>query len=234
MTIIDKPRPKVSIPAKRLPYLENGDRLTRHEFERRYQTAPKSFKAELVEGRVYMASPVSFDHGSPHLDINTWVGIYKSATSGVQAADNTTLLLDADNMVQPDLALWIEAGQKKRVRITEKGYLDGSPELIVEIAATSATYDLHDKLQAYRRNQIQEYIVWQVNDKRLDWFELVEGQYLPLVLDANGIIKSKVFPGLNLAVNDLLEGEMANVLAELQKGLASEEHVKFMQGLSGD
>jgi Uma2 family endonuclease len=96
------------------------------------------------------------------------------------------------------------------------------------------SYDLFDKLKIYRRNGVQEYVVWQVNDKRLDWFELNEGQYLPLTPDANGIIKSKVFPGLNLAVNDLLENSMATVLAELQKGLASEEHAKFAERLSGD
>lgn len=160
-----------------------------------------------------------------------WLFPYSASTPNVLIGDNATLRLDTENEVQPDAALFIKGGKCK---ISDDDYLEGAPELIVEIAASSVSYDLYDKLKIYRRNGVQEYVVWQVNDNRVDWFELNEGQYLPLTPDANGVIKSKVFPGLNLAVHDLLEGEMANVLAELQKGLASEEHVKFMQGLSGD
>lgn len=236
MTILDKPRPANSEPPllypKRPLTLQTGDRLTRAEFERRYKAQPKIKQAELIEGVVFMPSPVHFHaHSQPHGQIMGWLFPYSASTPDVLIGDNATLRLDAENEVQPDGALFIKNGKCK---ISEDDYLEGAPELIVEIAASSVSYDLFDKLKIYRRNGVQEYVVWQVNDKRVDWFELVEGQYLPLVPDANGIIKSKVFPGLNLAVNDLLEGNMAKVLDELQKGLASEEHVKFMQGLSGD
>lgn len=236
MTILDKPRPANSEPPllypKRPLTLQTGDRLTRAEFERRYKAQPKIKQAELIEGVVFMPSPVHFHaHSQPHGQIMGWLFPYSASTPNVLIGDNATLRLDAENEVQPDAALFIKNGKCK---ISEDDYLEGAPELIVEIAASSVSYDLFDKLKIYRRNGVQEYVVWQVNDKRVDWFELVEGQYLPLVPDANGIIKSKVFPGLNLAVNDLLEGNMAKVLDELQKGLASEEHVKFMQGLSGD
>lgn len=236
MTIVDKPRSTNSDPSfsytKRPLTLQAGDRLTRAEFERRYKALPKIKKAELIEGVVFMPSPVHFQaHSQPHSDIITWVGFYKASTPNLQTGDNATLRLDTENEVQPDAALFIKGGKCK---ISDDDYLEGAPELIVEIAASSVSYDLYDKLKIYRRNGVQEYVVWQVNDKRLDWFELNEGQYLPLTPDANGIIKSKVFPGLNLAVNDLLEGDMAKVLAELQKGLASEEHVKFVERVSGD
>ena len=236
MTILDKPRPANSEPPllypKRPLTLQTGYRLTRAEFERRYKAQPKIKQAELIEGVVFMPSPVHFHaHSQPHGQIMGWLFPYSASTPNVLIGDNATLRLDTENEVQPDAALFIKNGKCK---ISEDDYLEGAPELIVEIAASSVSYDLFDKLKIYRRNGVQEYVVWQVNDKRVDWFELVEGQYLPLVPDANGIIKSKVFPGLNLAVNDLLEGNMAKVLDELQKGLASEEHVKFMQGLSGD
>ena len=179
-----------------------------------------------------MPSPVHFQsHSQPHSAIISWLVFYKASTLNLQTGSNPTLRLDTENEVQPDAALFIKGGKCK---ISDDDYLEGAPELIVEIAASSVSYDLYDKLKIYRRNGVQEYVVWQVNDKRVDWFELNEGQYLPLTPDANGIIKSKVFPGLNLAVNDLLEGDMAKVLAELQKGLASEEHVKFVERVSGD
>jgi hypothetical protein len=57
--------------SKTIPLLENGNRLTRYEFERRYaamlpQTKGKP-KAELIEGIVYMASPLRIrSHGQPY------------------------------------------------------------------------------------------------------------------------------------------------------------------------
>jgi len=110
--------------------------------------------------------------------------------------------------------------------------VEGAPELVVEIAASSAAIDLGDKKRAYRRNGIQEYIVWQVFDKRLDWFSLQEGEYVPLPVDGDGIIRSRVFPGLWLAVEDLLAGTMVQVLAILQQGLASPDHAALVQQLS--
>lgn len=212
------------------PPLQNGDRLTRAEFHRRYEATPEKFKAELVEGVVYVASPISLIHGEPHSDVVFWLGAYRVATPGVRQTDNGTVLLDAENEVQPDVALWIDPAKGGQARIGEK-YLEGAPELIAEIAATSASYDLHDKLRAYRRNGVREYIVWQVYDRKLDWFELKEGEYAPLAPDAEGVVHSKTFPGLRLAVKPLLEGDLAAVLAELQKGLATPEHAGFVERL---
>jgi Uma2 family endonuclease len=103
---------------------------------------------------------------------------------------------------------------------------------VVEIAASSAAIDLGDKKRAYRRNGIPEYIVWQVFDRKVDWFCWQEGEYISLPVDADGTIRSRVFPGLWLAVEDLLAGNMVRVLAVLQAGLAAAEHDKFVQQLS--
>lgn len=55
--------------APSIPPLESGDRLTRAEFERRYEAAPEHFKAELIEGVVYVASPVRIFHGNPQFNL---------------------------------------------------------------------------------------------------------------------------------------------------------------------
>jgi Uma2 family endonuclease len=145
-----------------LPPLENGDRLTRREFERRYQARPDIKKAELIEGVVYMPSPVHFrSHSEPHGWIIGWLVAYCAGTPGVRLGDNATVRLDRDNEVQPDALLRIEPEAGGSSRISEDDYVEGAPELIVEIAATSASYDLHDKLQVYRRNGVREYVVWQ-------------------------------------------------------------------------
>lgn len=221
---------QVNAPPLTIPPLESGDRLTRAEFERRYDAMPNLKKAELIEGVVYLASPLRLkSHGEPHAFIMTWLGVYKAATSGVGFADNATVRLDADNEAQPDALLRIETtGQS---RISQDDYLEGAPELIVEIAASSASYDLHEKLKVYRRNQIQEYLVWRVYDQDFDWFKLKEGKYIQLEANAQGVICSQVFPGLWLDKNALLTGDLAGVLKVLQQGLATEEHQNFVKNL---
>jgi Uma2 family endonuclease len=216
-----------------VPPLESGDRLTRREFERRYQAMPHLKKAELIEGVVYMPSPVRFKgHSQPHAQIIGWLAVYCAATPGIELGDNATVRLDLDNEVQPDTLLRLDSALGGNSRLSADDYIEGAPELIVEIAASSAAYDLHDKLKIYRRNGVQEYLVWQIYDKRLNWFRLSEDEYVPLPPDNEGVIRSQLLPGLHLAVPALLEGDLATVLAILQQGLETAEHGAFVKRLS--
>ncbi|OAB62964.1 hypothetical protein AY599_14260 [Leptolyngbya valderiana BDU 20041] len=213
-----------------IPPLENGDRLSRSEFERRYQAMPHLKKAELVEGVVYMASPLRIQsHSVPHSDLITWLGVYKAATPGIVLGIEPTVRLDADNELQPDAVLFVPGRQ---ATISEDDYIEGTPELIVEVAASSAAIDLHDKKRAYRRNGVKEYIVWRTLEGQLDWFRLEADEYVPQYPDSQGILRSEVFPGLWLAVSPLLSGELATVLSMLQQGLNSSEHRDFVQELA--
>ncbi|MDY6782044.1 MAG: Uma2 family endonuclease [Cyanobacteriota bacterium] len=210
--------------------LENGDRLTRPEFERRYHAMPHLKKAELIEGRVYMSSPLrAKGHGEPHARIITWLGTYTAATPGVSVLDNPTVRLDADNEPQPDAVLRLEAGGQSR--ISGDDYIEGAPELVVEIAASSAAYDLHEKLQVYRRHRVQEYLVWRVYDGQFDWFRLRQGEYVRLEASEEGIICSEVFPGLCLDKTALLAGNLRAVLTVLQQGISLSEHEQFVKSL---
>jgi Uma2 family endonuclease len=214
-----------------IPPLENGDRLTRDEFERRYAAMPHLKKAELIEGVVYVPAALRFrSHGQPHANIIGWLWFYKIATPKVELGDNVTVRLDLDNAPQPDAVLLIDGGQAK---ISIDDYIEGAPELVIEIAASSAAYDLYDKKRACRRNGVREYLVWRVYEQELDWFSLEAGEYIKLEPDAEGIMRSQVFPGLWLATSQLLSGKMTEVLAVLQQGLDSAEHQEFCQGLSG-
>jgi Uma2 family endonuclease len=214
-------------PVLTIPPLESGDQLTRAEFERRYHAMPHLKKAELIERVVYMTSPFRFkSHGKPHAYIMTWLGTYEAATPGVELGDNATVLLDADNEFQPDALLRIETGGQSR--ITDDDYVEGAPELIVEIASSSASYDLHQKLKVYRRNQVQEYLVWRVYDRQFDWFRLKAGEYMKLEPNADGVICSEIFLGLWLDITALLAGDLAKVLTILPRGLSSEEHQIFL------
>ena len=208
------------------PPLENGDRLNRYEFERRYAAMPKLKKAELIEGVVYVPAALRFkSHSQPHSRIMTWLGVYQAFTPKVQLGDNPTVRLDLDNAPQPDAVLMIDGGQ---TTISSDDYVEGAPELVVEIAASSAAYDLYDKKRVYRRNGVKEYLVWRVYERELDWFHLDAGDYIKLEADDQSVIRSVTFPGLWLAVSSLLSGKMEEVLAILQQGLNSEEHQEFL------
>lgn len=215
-----------------IPPLEGGDRLTREEFERRYNAMPHLKKAELIEGRVYMPAAVRRSHGAAHGDIITWLGIYRVATPGLEVDDNTTIRLDEENAPQPDAVLRIISATHGSSKISGDDYVEGPPELAIEVAGSSASYDLHDKLDVYRRNGVQEYIVWQLHENHLDWFQLIAGQYVPILPDEHDIIHSHIFPGLWLAVEALLAGDMAEVLAVVQQGIQSQEHTAFVQRLN--
>jgi Uma2 family endonuclease len=216
-----------------IPPLETGDRLSRAEFERRYDAMPNLKKAELIEGVVYVLSPVSTDrHAEPHFELNVWMGLYKWTTPGVRGANNATTRLDLANDPQPDLSRFIDPARGGQARISSDGFLEAAPELVAEVASTSASYDLNTKLEVYRRNRVREYLVWRVRDRQIDWFELKRRNYVRLPLDKNGLYLCKVFPGLWLDPAALVRGDVPAVQAALQRGLASREHAAFVAQLN--
>jgi Uma2 family endonuclease len=212
--------------------LQNGDRLTRDEFERRYDATPNLKKAELIEGVVYMPPPVSYrDHGAPHFDVISWLGLYRMETPGISGGDNGSLRLDLDNMPQPDACLLILPEFGGQAKIDDDGYVAGAPEFIFEVAASSASYDLNVKLNAYRRNGVREYVVWRVLERAIDWFVLKEGRYEQLPPSKEGHLKSEVLPGLWLDPDALIRGDLAAVAQLQRQGLASTEYAAFVKRL---
>jgi len=193
--------------------LENGELLHSREFLRRYERMPQVKKAELVEGVVYLGSPVSVRHSKPDALIQGWLVAYASRHSEVEVHTNATVILDAENTVQPDALLRRLPEHGGLSRINDDGFLTGPPELIVEVAASSASIDLRDKRRAYCRNGVREYLVWLVAEARIEWFFLEGDEYRPQLPDAQGWLHSHVFPGLRLPVAHALAGDTAAVLA---------------------
>jgi Uma2 family endonuclease len=200
-----------------VPPLMNGDHVTATEFLRRAEAMPDLKKIELIEGTVYMPPPIHAEsHGIPDTVLQFWLNSYLLDHPSLQCFSNTTFLLDEDNTLQPDIVLCSAPKRGGRVWLNAKGYLCGRPELVCEVSATSASIDLHKKLHAYRRHGVQEYLVWLTLEKRVRWFQLVEGEYLDLKA-SRGRMESRVFPGLVLAVKALLKLDRRGLLAALQK-----------------
>jgi Uma2 family endonuclease len=156
---------------------------------------------------------------------------YIAFTPGVGGGDNTSVRLDLDNEPQPDGLLFQEPNRGGRVVIGPSGFIEGAPELVGEIASSSVSYDMHTKLRVYRRNQVQEYIVWRVEEAAVDWFILRKGEYVRLPANPAGIYESEVFPGLWLDAAALIRSDLPTVLRVLEQGIASPEHAAFVARL---
>lgn len=212
-----------------IPPLRQGDRLSRAEFERRYDAMPHLKKAELIEGTVFMPSPVTIEkHSRPHAILVGWLVQYWVATPGVLVGDNGSVRLDPENMPQPDAFLMILPEHGGQSRIGPDDYLEGAPELAVEVSASSAAYDLNEKRDVYRRTGVREYIAWLVPEGELHWSVLREGRFEPLQPGPDGIYRSETFPGLWLDAGVLLQGDARAIFQALQHGLASPEHAEFV------
>jgi Uma2 family endonuclease len=175
--------------------LENGDRMTREEFHRRYEAMPHLSKAELIEGVVHIPSPVRYRRrGAPQFNMIWWLGCYVAVTPGVEGGDNATLKLDLMKEPQPDAFLIVTPECGGQVRLDQDDYIVGAPELVGEVSASSVSIDLHDKLAAYRRNQVKEFMVWRVLDKVIDWFVLRNDRYERVQPAADGFSRAKRYP----------------------------------------
>ena len=198
--------------------LENGDRLARVDFEVLCELQQVE-NAELIHGVVRMnAAALHFrQHGEPHSFILGWLIAYKAVSLHVRVADNTSIRFDEKNLPQPDALMVLPLEQGGGCRVAEDGYLEGVPELIVEIAASSVSFDAHEKKDLYELHGVREYILWRTEDHEIDWFLLRNSRYVKQSTDAQGLLRSEVFPGLVLDTVAMLNGDIKAVLAALPR-----------------
>jgi Uma2 family endonuclease len=215
------------------PPLRDGDRLSREEFLRRWDAMPDLKRAELIDGIVHMASPISKTHGVFHSRMNVWLGYYMAATPSCTVETGTTWLMSADSAPQPDLVL--EISPRHGGQASEEGiYSAGAPELIVEISYTTTARDLGTKLHLYERSGVREYLVVQPAQQKVSWRELADGKYRELPPDPDGWLRSHVFPGLWLDPAALWKGDLASLAAAVAQGIATPEHAAFVQMLAAN
>jgi hypothetical protein len=211
--------------------LRAGDRLSREEFERRWEAMPHLKKAELIEGVVYLPEIGQWSFGCARADLIGWLGSYDAHTPGTQGASHPTVRLDPLNEPQPDSVLVLESACGGQTCVSADDLLEGAPELVAEVVPYPGGVDLETKLSIYRRHGVRECLVWHLPNRSVDWFVLRRGGYDRLALSAAGFFQSEVFPGLWLDPAALLGQDMADVLHVLQQGLASPEHTGFVAKL---
>ncbi len=226
--LLDTPRKPVlrAAAAKlgRIPPLMNGDRMDAAEFLRRYEAAGEGVLAELINEEVIMLMATHGEgHGLPDSIANFWLGYFAVKTPWVEHYNNTTTRLSRTDVPQPDGLLVIKAEHGGQTHLSEDDFLEGAPELVLEVSASSASYDLHKKLRAYEQAGVREYVVVRTWDGEVDWFILREGKFVKQAEDEDGVLRSELFPGLWLDANALLELDRAGVLTMLERGLAERD-----------
>jgi len=217
-------------PVWRAPGLVTGEKMTVEEFLRRWEALPDLKNAELIDGVVYVSSPVSLEHGSLEMRIALWLGYYAQATPGCKGGNDCTWLM-LGSAPQPDAFLRIlpsHGGQSRN----ERQFGAGAPELVVEISISTTEVDFGPKLALYRRAGVREYITVEMFGQRVVWRVLQEGAYIEQEMGPDGILRSQAFPGLWLDVAAFWDDHGAKMLAALNAGLASEDHQKFVKRLS--
>jgi Uma2 family endonuclease len=211
--------------------LHNGDRMTQKEFHAIYEQMPEDFRAELIGGIVYVASPLKRRHGKNHYRLTFVFNLYESRTPGIEGSDNTTVILGEDDEPQPDLYLRILPECGGQSATSDNDYVLGAPELTAEVAHSSHAIDLHSKRDSYARNGVLEYIVVCVREGLVRWFDLQSGE--EFTADAEGVLRSRIFPGLWLHGPALLARNYPQLTAALERGLATPEHAAFVAKLAG-
>lgn len=218
-------------PKTRIPRLRDGQRLTRSEFMRRWEAMPELKRAERIEGKVSIKTPpISLDHSDPHSLVIWCLMTYRMGTPGVRSLNETTTHIDGDNDFQPDTGLFVEPGCGGQTRYAGK-YLEGAPELVVEIAETTVRKDLGSKLEVYRRAGVLEYFDWETRAQTIHCLNNRAGQFEPAPID-DCVFKSRAFPGLWLNIGALVAGNHDLVRETLSAGLADPSHAKFKRKLA--
>lgn len=208
--------------------LQSGDCMSRNEFHQIYLRTPDDFHAELIEGIVYVASPVGYNHCIFHSAVIATLTNYSARTTGVVSMTCGSTILGEDTEVQPDAALRIEANAGGRSRI-DSDLVFGPPELVVEVAHSSRAIDLHSKKRAYQKAGVYEYLVLCVKESELAIYNLRNDQG---EVRKDGVYRSVMFPGLWIEIAAWLSNDLKRTNETLEQGLASPEHAEFVKRLT--
>jgi hypothetical protein len=214
-------------PRKVLPPLTAGEHLDQPTFHERYEAMPPETRAELVDGVVYMPSPMRHDHGQESRVVAGWLDNYQRLTPGVDGGDGSTLRLDLRAEPLADHHLRIPAAAGGQSHIDEEGYIAGAPELVAEVARSTRSFDLNAKKADYERAGVREYLVVELDPNRVHWFVRRGDKFEDLSAGPDGIFRSEAFPGLWLDPRALYAQDRDRLYRVLKRGIRSADHAAF-------
>jgi len=191
---------------------------------------PAGIKAELIGGMVHMPSPTRMPHKRSHGLLAGVLVLYEEATPGTEMAGEGTVILGSGSEPEPDLQLRLLPEYGGRSRVNDEGYLVGPPELLIEVAHSSEAIDLHAKRADYTKAGVLEYLVLLIREGGLRAFDLAANREIEV--GADGVYRSKMFPGLWIDAAAAVGGDRRRLLSVLRKGIRSSEHKSFVRRLA--
>jgi len=162
--------------------------MTEEQFE---EWSQEDVRAEWVDGEVILLSPANI----PHIRLNRWLWIILQTM--VEFDDSGEVLgieaqIRLEGVIQrrePDLVFV----SNSRSHIIHGTYIDGPPDLIVEIVSPdSQVRDWHDKYIAYETSGVREYWVIDPGSRRVEAFSLGRAGKFSRIKEIDGRIRSKV------------------------------------------
>jgi hypothetical protein len=164
--------------------------------------------------------------------VTRWLDEYEEATPGTECLPGATNIMGLESEPEPDHPLLVLPEWGGQTWVNERGYLAGSPELIVETSWSTESRDLHQRKDDYEKAYVREYVIVALRSQKVFWFIRRAGKFAALRPGKDGVFRSKAFPGLWLDPVALLQNDRARLLAVLRAGLASKEHAAFVAKLA--
>jgi len=197
---------------------ENGGLVTFDEF---YEIADEKIRTDLLDGKIIRDSPAIPIHGM----VVTWLSVLlhnytEKLDLGKILTATVTVRLTVYNSPEPDIFFI----SKKKLGIINDKYVDGPPDLCVEvISKSSRKHDRGRKFVLYAEHGVKEYWIINPFKNTVDWFENRNGEYVQIQPDAQGRLHSKVLSGFWLKPEWLAANPLPRVLDVLQEILGQEQ-----------
>jgi Uma2 family endonuclease len=170
-------------------------------------------KADLLNGVIYMASPESTDNN----DLGVW--LLKLMSEFTEQSDlgkvyfsRVAFRITEKQGPEPDIAFVA----KRRLRLVKKGFVDGPPDIAVEIvSADSMERDYETKRALYERAGVKEYWIIDPDERKATFLRRQRGKFREVALDGT-VFESIVLRGFKLDVRWLWAKQRPSAFRLLQ------------------
>lgn len=169
-----------------------------------YLRMPAGLRYELVEGQIRTVPSPRQDHQSALLNLATALRMWiKTTGEGKVLMAPFDVLLSQDTVVQPDI-LFIS---KARQAIAEQPYVNGAPDLVVEILSPSTeNWDRITKRRIYSRYGVREFWLVDPEMRSIEVSRQKDGQLVAVeMLREGSTLASPLLPGFEVGVREVFE-----------------------------